>query len=133
MKSSIYSKELKKNKILQALTVAKDINEASEIAKVSRKTIYAYLKDDEFVEAHRNIKRVQLREISQTIAEGTNKAISTVLNLMENKTMPHVQLQASVKLLEMYLKFIAIEASVNKATFKDNAGDFSISSEPSSL
>ena len=133
MKNSISSKELKKDKILQALTVAKDINEASEIAKVSRKTIYAYLKDDELVETHRNIKRVQLREISETIANGVAKAVNTVLDLMDKKSVPQVQLQASIKLIEMYVKFIDIEASINKATFKDNAGDFSISSEPSSL
>ncbi len=41
--------ELQKDKILEALTVSKDISEASKIAGVTRKTIYSYLKDEDLI------------------------------------------------------------------------------------
>ena len=41
----INAHDLQKDKILKALTVSKDISEASKVAGVTRKTIYSYLKD----------------------------------------------------------------------------------------
>lgn len=115
------SNDITKDKILQALTVASDISEASELAGVSRKTIYAYLKDDEFILAYRNIKRVQIRDISEKMNEGAYRAFERLLDIIDNSKVPYqVQLQACVKMLELYQKFVKLETNINQATLTDN-------------
>ena len=130
----ITAQNLQKDKILQALTTSKDISEASKIAGVSRKTIYSYLKDEDFVLAYRNMKRIQFREISEKIAHGANIATEFLLTLLYDINAPyHAKMQASVKLLELYSKFIDFEAGVNNATFEENDDGFSIAPPLSGL
>ncbi len=130
----ITAHNLQKDKILQALTTSKDISEASKIAGVSRKTIYSYLKDEDFVLAYRNIKRIQFREISEKIAHGANVSTEFLLTLLYDINAPyHVKVQASVKLLELYSKFINFETDVNNATFEESYDRFSITPPPSGL
>ncbi|MDO4199656.1 MAG: hypothetical protein Q4D57_02725 [Clostridia bacterium] len=97
----INAHDLQKDKILKALTVSKDISEASKIAGVTRKTIYSYLKNDDFVIAYRNLKRMQLREISERISCGVESAANFLIGVLDDvNAAPSVKLQASTKLLE---------------------------------
>ncbi len=64
---NLSTSKIKKDKILHALINSKDITEAAKTAIVSRKTIYSYLKDEDFIIAYRNLKRTQIREISEKI------------------------------------------------------------------
>lgn len=129
--------EIRRNNVLEALTAAKDIEEASQTAGVSRKTIYSYMANDtEFITAYRNIKREQLRDITDRMTLGATKATDYILSLLDDEEAPPaVRLQASVKLLDLFAKFRVLEGAINAATYKENSLDiFSFdASTPSGL
>ncbi len=84
--------ELQKDKILEALTVSKDISEASKIAGVTRKTIYSYLKDEDLIIAYRDIKHTQLQEISEKISNGTKTAAKFLIEILDDASSPFLTL-----------------------------------------
>lgn len=123
----INAHDLQKDKILKALVVSKDISEASKVAGVTRKTIYSYLKDDDFVIAYRNLKRTQLREISEKISCGVESAANFLIGVLDDaNATPNVKLQASTKLLEFYFKFMNIEANINSDILEEAENPFDI-------
>lgn len=119
--------DLQKDKILKALTVSKDISEASKVAGVTRKTIYSYLKDKDFVIAYRNLKRTELREISEKISCGAVVASNFLIGILDDvNATPSVKLQASTKLLEFYFKFMNVEANINSDILEETENSFDI-------
>lgn len=125
---------LKKDKILKALTTAKDISEASQIAGVSRKTIYSYLKDKDFIIAYRNLKNTELREVSEKISFGASYAADFLINILNDTTAKqNTKLHASIKLLDFYSKFVNIETSINSTILKESENLFDIFSFSSGL
>ena len=125
---------LKKDKILKALTTAKDISEASQIAGVSRKTIYSYLKDKDFIIAYRNLKNTELREVSEKISFGASYAADFLINILNDTTAKqNTKLHANIKLLDFYSKFVNIETSINSTILKESENLFDIFSFSSGL
>jgi hypothetical protein len=133
--TQITADEVKRNNVLQALVTAKDINEAAQIAEVSRKTIYTYMtSDDIFVVAYRNLKREQLRELSDKMTVGATKAADYLLSMLDDEeTPPNVKLQACVKILELYAKFRELEGGINRAVFSEKQGIFDLEPTKSGL
>lgn len=126
--------ELQKDKILEALTVSKDISEASKIAGVTRKTIYSYLKDEDLIIAYRDIKHTQLREISEKISNGAKTAAKFLIEILDDASAPsNIKLHASTKLLDFYIKFINIETNMNSAIFEEIENSFDVFKLPSGL
>lgn len=126
--------ELQKDKILEALTVSKDISEASKIAGVTRKTIYSYLKDEDLIIAYRDIKRTQLREISEKISNGAKTAAKFLIEILDDTSAPsNIKLHASAKLLDFYIKFTNIETNMNSAIFEEIENSFDVFKLPSGL
>lgn len=123
----INAHDLQKDKILKALTVSKDISEASKVAGVTRKTIYSYLKDNDFVIAYRNLKRTELRELSEKISCGAVLASNFLIGILDDvNAAPSVKLQASTKLLEFYFKFMNVEANINSDILEESENSFDI-------
>ena len=123
----INAHDLQKDKILKALMMSKDISEASKVAGVTRKTIYSYLKDEDFIIAYRNLKRTQLREISEKISCGVESAANFLIRVLDDaNATPNVKLQASTKLLDFYFKFINIETNINSAILEEAENPFDI-------
>lgn len=130
----INAHDLQKDKILKALVVSKDISEASKVSGVTRKTIYSYLKDDDFVIAYRNLKRTQLREISEKISCGVESAAKFLIEILNDTSAPtNVKLNASTKLLDFYFKFINIETNINSAILEESENSFDIFNVSSGL
>lgn len=126
--------ELQKDKILEALTVSKDISEASKIAGVTRKTIYSYLTDEDLIIAYRDIKRTQMREISEKISSGAVSVAKFLIEVLSNASAPpNVKLHASAKLLDFYIKFTNIETNMNSAIFEEIENSFDVFKMPSGL
>lgn len=121
MNEILSAKEIQYEKILQALTTSKDINEASKMAGVSRKIIYSYMNDCEFVIAYRNIERQQMRDICNNMTQGAIKACDFLLKILdnENATLP-LKLNASVKFLDLFCKFRELEGNINACVFEEN-------------
>ena len=123
----INAHDLQKDKILKALTVSKDISEASKVAGVTRKTIYSYLKDKDFVIAYRNLKRTELRELSEKISRGAVLASNFLIGILDDvNATPSVKLQASTKLLEFYFKFMNVEVNINSDILEESENSFGI-------
>lgn len=123
----INAHDLQKDKILKALTVSKDISEASKVAGVTRKTIYSYLKDKDFVTLYRNLKRTELREISEKISCGAVLASNFLIGILDDvNATPSVKLQASTKLLEFYFKFMNVEVNINSDILEESENSFDI-------
>ena len=118
--------KLKRNNILEALLTSKNIEEASKKANVSRKTIYSYLHNDlELMTQYRNLKREQLRDISESLTLASTKAVTTLTDVLDDVgTEPKVKVQASSKILEMFMSIRALENDVNRYTIYENKDDF---------
>lgn len=113
---------LKRNNILEALLTSKNIEEASQKANVSRKTIYSYLNNDvELMTQYRNLKREQIRDLSESLSIASNKAITTLTNVLDDEdTSPKVKVEASSKILDLFISIRSIENEINKNVYVEN-------------
>ena len=117
---------IKRNNILEALLTSKNIEEASQKANVSRKTIYSYLNNDiELMTQYRNLKRCQLRDISEALTVASTKAVTTLTNVLDDIEADNkIKVQASSKILEMYMSIRSLENDVNRYTIYENKDEF---------
>ncbi len=122
--------KIKKDKVLNALVNLKDITEAAKNANVSRKTIYSYLKNRDFIEAYNNLNRIQMREIIEKITDGAAISADYLISAINDNSVPiNVKIQLCSRLLTIYTKFIPIEENINASTIKESESvHFDISS-----
>lgn len=122
------TESLKRNNILEALMTAKNIEEASNLAGVSRKTIYQYLNNDiDLITQYRNIKREQLRELSESLSESTETALKNIIDIAEDKnTPPFVKLQANLKVIELFMKIRQVENGINEKIYQENKSPYEL-------
>lgn len=122
--------KIKKDKVLNALVNSKDITEAAKNANVSRKTIYSYLKNRDFIEAYNNLNRIQMREIIEKITDGAAISADYLISAINDNSVPiNVKIQLCSRLLTIYTKFIPIEENINASTIKESESvHFDISS-----
>lgn len=109
---------------LEALAAAGTITEATELAGVSRKTIYSYMNaDTEFIAAYRDMKRGQVRDIAEPINQGAEKAAAFIAGLLDDKEAPvSVKLSAAVKLLEIGAQYRETETAIDSVTLQSLEG-----------
>ena len=122
---AITKNELLQDKILEALSIAKDITDASEIAGVSRKTIYAYFSDESFILKYRDLRREKMRDISIILNFIASQASNNIYSILSNESLsPQALLNASIKILELFLKFGQLENELNKVQLEENSFGF---------
>ena len=98
-----------------------DITQAAKTANVSRKTIYSYLKNREFIEAYGNIKQIQMREITEKIADGANISTDYLISAINgNFISSNTKIQLCIKLLNLYTKFIFMEKNIDSSIVKES-------------
>jgi len=116
---------IKRNNILEALLTSKNIEEASKKANVSRKTIYSYLNNDvELMTQYRNLKREQLRDLSESLTLASTKAVTTLTNVIDDVEIePKTRVQASSKILELFMSVRSLENEINRYTIYENKDD----------
>ena len=116
---------IKRNNILEALLTSKNIEEASKKANVSRKTIYSYLNNDvELMTQYRNLKREQLRDLSESLTLASTKAVTTLTNVIDDVEIePKTRVQASSKILELFMSVRSLENEINRYTIYENKED----------
>ena len=113
--------KIKKDKVLNALINSKDITQAAKTANVSRKTIYSYLKNREFIEAYNNLKYIQTRDIIEKITQGANLSAEFLnSSISDDKISINAKMQLCIKLLGVYAKFIKVEENINTAAIKSS-------------
>ena len=120
-KEKLSIEKIKKDKILNALINSKDITQAAKTANVSRKTIYSYLKNREFIEAYGNIKQIQMRKITEKIADGANISTDYLISAINgNFISSNTKIQLCIKLLNLYTKFIFMEKNIDSSIVKES-------------
>lgn len=118
---NLSTSKIRKDKILKALINSKDITEAAKTANVSRKTIYAYLKNRDFIEAYNDVKRIQMREITEKIATGANIAANYLISSINDDSIPaNCKIQLCNRILSLYAKFIPVEENINTSIIKES-------------
>lgn len=113
---------VKRNNVLEALLTSKNVEEASKKANVSRKTIYSYLNNDiELMTQYRNLKREQLRDLSESLTIVSTKAITTLADVLDDKnSTPKIKVEASSKILELFMSVRRLENQINKNIYAEN-------------
>lgn len=120
-KEKLSIEKIKKDKVLNVLINSKDITQAAKTANVSRKTIYSYLKNREFIEAYGNIKQIQMREITEKIADGANISTDYLISAINgNFISSNTKIQLCIKLLNLYTKFIFMEKNIDSSIVKES-------------
>ena len=118
---NLSTSKIKKDKILHALINSKDIKEAAKTANVSRKTIYSYLKNRDFIEAYNNLNRIQMREIIEKITTGAIISADYLISSIKDNSVPiNTKVQLCSRFLMLYAKFIAIEENMNTSAIKES-------------
>lgn len=96
------SKDLNREKALAALLECNTLTEAAERAGIARRTLYGYMRNDaEFAKAYKAAQeRLQLEQVERITAT-RDKALETIVSIMENKTQPAaIRLKAAQSILE---------------------------------
>ena len=118
---NLSTSKIKKDKILNALINSKDITEAAKIANVSRKTIYSYLKNRDFIEAYNNLNRIQMHEIIEKITTGAIISADYLISSIKDNSVPsNTKVQLCSRFLMLYDKYIAIEENINTVAIKES-------------
>lgn len=96
----------KDEQILTALLSCGSVVEASNVSKVSCKTIYNRLSDKDFKAEYDRRRTMALNEACNTLQATLTKAVDTIREIMENAdTAPQIRLNASALLLQNCLKY----------------------------
>jgi hypothetical protein len=68
----------------------------------------------------RNEKRLQFRELNERMIVGAVDAISLIHGIINNAGVsPAIRLQASARLLELYIKFRSLEGALNEIELEE--------------
>lgn len=126
--TKIITDEIKKNNILEAMLTGKNIQEVATISGVSRKTIYDYINNDtKLLIKYRDLKRNQIRELSETLSELALSSINNIQALAEDEnTPPNVKLQAHLKIIELFMSTRMLENNINRNVYGENKSEWGL-------
>ena len=130
-----------RERILAALMKASTLTEAAEIAGVCRKTLYTHLNVDAgILLEYRNLRRAQLREISDGLTGAAGRAVDALAGVLDDENAAAKdKIVAAGKILEMSAQFRDFERGLNEQLFVElDAGeitvfDFDLKQRPASL
>ena len=95
----------KKQKALEALLVCKTRQEAAAMAGINRKTLWAYMRDDEFMTAYNERFTELLQEATQQARQYLSPALETLNEIRGNKDASETaRISAARSLLEYALR-----------------------------
>ncbi len=94
-------------KLMTALLTSGSVTEAEKLTGISRTTIYARLKDNEFKAEYDSRRAMLLEEGCNTLQSSLTTAINTVKEIIENKkNAPQVRLNACGMILQNCLRYV---------------------------
>ncbi len=110
MKEKTSNFERKKELALSALLTESTLQNAAKIAGVSEVTLYRWLKDKDFSEAYRELRREAVEQAKTRLQQISCKAVETLKSIMEdNKTPATVRVSAAKSILEMAFKAVELD------------------------
>lgn len=100
----------KQEKFLVALSSSSSIDEASDRAGIHRSTAYRYLKDDNFNEAKKRLRRETMDVVSGRVQAEAVESLNVLAELRDDpNNPPHSRVQASKILLDTAFRAFELE------------------------
>lgn len=110
MKEKTTNFERKKELALSALMTETTLQKAAKIAGVSEVTLWRWLKEKDFSEAYRELKREAVSQAVTRLQQISCKAVETLKEVMENEESPaSVRVNAAKSILEMAVKAVELD------------------------
>lgn len=110
MKEKTSNFNRKKERALGALLTESTLGAAAKVAGISESTLWRWLKEQEFAEAYRELKREAVGQAVTRLQQISCQAVETLRTIMLNKKSPaSVRVSAAKSIIEMAVKSVEIE------------------------
>jgi AcrR family transcriptional regulator len=110
MKEKTSNFDRKKEIALSALLTETTFQKAAKIAGVSEVTLYRWLKDKDFSQAYKELKREAVSQAVARLQQISGQAVETLKAIMEDKDSPaSVRVSAAKSILEMAIKAVELD------------------------
>lgn len=110
MKEKTSNFDRKKELALGALLTESTLGAAAKVAGISESTLWRWLKEQEFAEAYRELKREAVGQAVTRLQQISCQAVETLKDIMLDKKSPaSVRVSAAKSVLEMAIKAVEIE------------------------
>ena len=106
--------ELKKRAALEALSDSSTLTEAAEKAGISRRTLYAYIREDlDFSKAYKSLHEQSILSVYDTAVEQRNHASEVLKSIMDDETQSGaIRLKAAQTIIDKADKLEAKVGSI---------------------
>ena len=105
----------KKELALSALMTETTLQKAAKVAGIGEVTLWRWLKEKEFIEAYRVLKREAVTQAVARLQQISCKAVDTLKQVMEDKDSPaSVRVSAAKSIIEMAIKAVELDDITKK-------------------
>lgn len=97
------------------MATADSIEEASDKAGIHRNSAYRYLKDDNFKEARKKLRRGTMDVVSGRVQHEALESINVLASIRDNEEVsPHTRVQASKEILDKAYKSFEMDDMIDR-------------------
>lgn len=79
---------IRQDRFLKALLECASIDEACKKAGINRSTGYKYLKDKEFMDEYRGLRRDAMQQVTARLQKASERAVAVLEEVMNNRESP---------------------------------------------
>ncbi|MEG2326401.1 MAG: phage replication protein [Enterococcus sp.] len=88
---------IRQDRFLKALLECASIDEACKKAGINRSTGYKYLKDKEFMDEYRSLRRDAMQQVTARLQKASEEAVAVLKEIMNNTESPPASRVTSAK------------------------------------
>lgn len=115
MKENSSKFERKKELALRALLTEPTLEAAAKITGISEVTLWRWLKDKEFAEAYREVKKEAVGQAVAKLQQASGEAVETLRTVMNDVSSPaNTRVTAAKSIIEMALKAVEFEEIIKR-------------------
>lgn len=101
---------IRQDKFLKALLTSGSVDEACTVAKINRTTGYRYLKDAEFLEEYRALRREAMQQVTAQLQKKSEEAVNVLAEIMSDKDVPtSSRVQSAKNVLDVAYRSIELD------------------------
>jgi len=104
--------------VLLHLITTPSLEEGCRKARVSKTTVYAWLKEPGFQAELKRLRQTLLDEAFDRLKVGITQAVDKLLSLLEADRQPGIQLRAAQTLLDQGIKAVELQDLVMRSRFR---------------
>lgn len=88
---------IRQDRFLKALLQCASVDQACKKAGINRTTGYKYLKDADFMEEYRSLRRDAMQQVTAQLQKKSEEAVQVLSEVMNDKEAPHASRVTSAK------------------------------------